>query len=218
MGEISPELRARFEGVTMLCLCWKLETRDGSMCVRATDHDQQISWQGEAYQPGLMLSASSLRQTLSLSPEPLDIQGVLDAEGIREEDLRSGVWDGAKVTIWRVDWQDSAYGLWIWSGFLTGIEESGSVFSVRLASLKSALERTIGRVYGRRCDADFGDTRCGVDAPNASQAACDKRYATCRDVFDNTSNFRGFPHMPGNDSVISGPGEKRDGSSRGIER
>ncbi|MDB5592166.1 DUF2163 domain-containing protein [Enterovirga sp.] len=33
-------------------------------------------------------------------------------------------------------------------------------------------------------------------------AGCDKRPGTCRDVFANLPNFRGFPHMPGNDFVL----------------
>ncbi len=48
-------------------------------------------------------------------------------------------------------------------------------------------------------------------------AGCDKRFATCRDRFSNAFNFRGFPHMPGNDFVISVaiPGEGGyDGSLR----
>lgn len=36
-------------------------------------------------------------------------------------------------------------------------------------------------------------------------AGCDKQFATCRDVFGNATNFRGFPHIPGNDFVISYP-------------
>jgi uncharacterized phage protein (TIGR02218 family) len=36
-------------------------------------------------------------------------------------------------------------------------------------------------------------------------AGCDKRFATCRDRFANIANFRGFPHIPGNDFVISYP-------------
>jgi uncharacterized phage protein (TIGR02218 family) len=34
-------------------------------------------------------------------------------------------------------------------------------------------------------------------------AGCDKQFATCRDRFGNAANFRGFPHIPGNDYVIS---------------
>ena len=47
-------------------------------------------------------------------------------------------------------------------------------------------------------------------------AGCDKRFATCHDKFNNVINFRGFPHIPGNDFVISYPvqGEPGlDGSS-----
>ena len=34
-------------------------------------------------------------------------------------------------------------------------------------------------------------------------AGCDKTFATCRARFNNIVNFRGFPHMPGNDVVMS---------------
>lgn len=34
-------------------------------------------------------------------------------------------------------------------------------------------------------------------------AGCDKQFATCRDSFANALNFRGFPHIPGNDFVIT---------------
>jgi uncharacterized phage protein (TIGR02218 family) len=33
-------------------------------------------------------------------------------------------------------------------------------------------------------------------------AGCDKSLATCRDTFDNVVNFRGFPHVPGNDRLF----------------
>ena len=34
-------------------------------------------------------------------------------------------------------------------------------------------------------------------------AGCDKRFETCRSKFDNAVNFRGFPHLPGNDFVAT---------------
>jgi uncharacterized phage protein (TIGR02218 family) len=38
---------------------------------------------------------------------------------------------------------------------------------------------------------------------------CDKSFATCQAKFGNGVNFRGFPHIPGNDFVIGGvqPGD-----------
>lgn len=64
-----------------------------------------------------------------------------------------------------------------------------------------------------------------LDAPGAVlvegaafeiSAGCDKRFETCRAKFANGENFRGFPHMPGNDAVQAGPsaGEPLDGGSR----
>lgn len=47
-------------------------------------------------------------------------------------------------------------------------------------------------------------------------AGCDKQFATCRDRFANAVNFRGFPHIPGNDFVIAAAkaGAGNDGRSR----
>ncbi len=39
-------------------------------------------------------------------------------------------------------------------------------------------------------------------------AGCDKRPETCQGKFGNIVNFRGFPHMPGNDRVIATPGSQ----------
>jgi len=33
---------------------------------------------------------------------------------------------------------------------------------------------------------------------------CDKRFETCRDIYGNQVNFRGFPHIPGTDGLLSG--------------
>ncbi|HUD53509.1 DUF2163 domain-containing protein [Parvibaculum sp.] len=47
-------------------------------------------------------------------------------------------------------------------------------------------------------------------------AGCDKQFTTCRAKFGNGANFRGFPHMPGNDFVVSyaNSGDVNDGGSR----
>jgi uncharacterized phage protein (TIGR02218 family) len=46
-------------------------------------------------------------------------------------------------------------------------------------------------------------------------AGCDKNFETCKNKFNNILNFRGFPHIPGDDWVTSYPnkGENHDGRS-----
>ncbi len=53
-------------------------------------------------------------------------------------------------------------------------------------------------------DIIIGDTFFAI-------AGCDKQFSTCRDKFSNQINFRGFPHVPGNDFIVSYPG--RDDAS-----
>tara|TARA_R110002110_G_scaffold24174_10_gene90987 strand:+ start:2187 stop:3065 length:879 start_codon:yes stop_codon:yes gene_type:complete len=49
-------------------------------------------------------------------------------------------------------------------------------------------------------------------------AGCDKQFSTCKTKFLNGVNFRGFPHMPGNDFILSYPsaGDVNDGGSRNV--
>ena len=48
-------------------------------------------------------------------------------------------------------------------------------------------------------------------------AGCDKQIETCRAKFSNALNFRGFPHMPGNDFVAS-VAAKSDPNNNGLKR
>ncbi|HRK43953.1 MAG TPA: DUF2163 domain-containing protein, partial [Gemmobacter sp.] len=51
--------------------------------------------------------------------------------------------------------------------------------------------------------------RLGADLASGDvvrlEAGCDKRSATCRQKFNNFLNFRGFPHIPGEDWLTSYP-------------
>ena len=45
-------------------------------------------------------------------------------------------------------------------------------------------------------------------------AGCDKRFETCQAKFANAVNFRGFPHIPGQDTIIryAAKGDDNSGS------
>lgn len=48
------------------------------------------------------------------------------------------------------------------------------------------------------------------------EAGCDKRAATCREKFANFLNFRGFPHIPGEDWLTSYPVSSRANRGRSL--
>ncbi|MCC0016641.1 MAG: DUF2163 domain-containing protein [Rhodobiaceae bacterium] len=70
---------------------------------------------------------------------------------------------------------------------------------------------------------ELWDPPAGAVAPGDGfdvVAGCDKTAPTCRDRFANLVNYRGFPHMPGNDFLFAYPGSGdtvNDGGSLGHE-
>lgn len=214
MKVISDQFAERLAGEALtLCLCWVLTRPDG-LQLHITDHDQSVRLGADTFDSGAALDAGRFVQAEGLKPGQAAGAGMLSHPAITEADLRAGLWDGCRVQVWQVDWQAPDAGKrHVWSGYLSEVQSSETgAFEAELISLKADLERPIGRVLQRRCDAVLGDARCGVSADGRT---CDQRFETCRDTFFNTENFRGFPHMPGNDFVLAGPAAAgNDGGKR----
>lgn len=223
MRHISDAFAARLAAAeTSLCLCWRFERADGEV-FGATDHDVALAFGGVTYAPASGLGGVTFASTNGLSPGHAAASGALSLDFISEASLDGGLWNGARVDVWQVDWAAPEHRVCIWSGRLSEVSRQGQAFSAELVSLKADLERMIGRVYSRSCDADLGDARCGVDledpalvASGAIAGGCDKSFATCGARFANRVNFRGFPHMPGVDAVLAGPAssQRNDGGRR----
>lgn len=84
---------------------------------------------------------------------------------------------------------------WFAGGVLTwtGGENAGLVARVAEHRVEGGVARLVLRDPDRHPPA-AGDTFAVV-------TGCDKRFATCRAKFGNAGNFRGFPHLPGNDAA-----------------
>jgi len=217
MRQISESFAARLaSGVTQTCLCWRLTRSDG-VVVAVTEHDRVLSVDGVQYEPSGALTASELTSSTGLQPGQAGAMGALSSETISEEDLSAGLWDGAHVDVFRVDWARPEDFVQVWGGRFSEITRGTLGFEAELVSLKADFERPVGRIFSRRCDAVLGDARCGVDLNNPDFAgmSCDQRFSTCKERFGNVENFRGFPHMPGTDFVLSGPAASgNDGGQR----
>lgn len=93
----------------------------------------------------------------------------------------------------------------------------GSLERGRLAVLSGSLAGTAFEVKSHRVAAgavelELWQTPSADLAPGTAftvEVGCDKLFSTCRDVFANAANFRGFPHMPGSDFVYAHPSRSR---------
>lgn len=264
--------------VTTLCHCWKLTCGDGQVA-GFTDHDRTLSFGDVSFEPEAGFSASEARATLGLAVDAMEVEGALSSASISDADIAEGLYDGAGVETYLVNWRKPQDHALIRRATIGKIVRKDQRFVAELESPASALDQPRGRYVRRTCDAELGDARCGFDldqdgfsgsgtvAANAAlhaidvsglesfeagwfsggfltwtggandgrrtrivqhlaagdsarlvllpggwsqpaagdafaaTAGCDKRFATCKAKFANQLNFRGFPHLPGNDAA-----------------
>jgi uncharacterized phage protein (TIGR02218 family) len=283
MRQISSELAATLAGtVTTLCHCWRLTRRDGTV-QGFTDHDTDMAFSGVTFAAASGFDASDTEATLGLSTGGGDVSGALSSDVLSEDDLANGVWDGASVEVWLVNWSAPDQRVLLDIATTGEVRRSEFAFTAELRSVASFLDQETGLLFQRLCSADLGDARCkvaltapdfacdgtvlagatpigfaatlerayeagfftggklvfigGGNAGATSQikdhmifganvslllwtplahpiesgdrftvtAGCNKTLTTCREKFNNLANHRGFPHMPGNDIIISYP-------------
>ncbi len=210
-------MRAALQGgAARLATCWILTRKDGRR-LGFTDHDRPLGLDGVVCDPSSGLSPQGASGRLGQAGEA-QVLGTLAAEAVTDADLAAGLYDGARVQAWRVDWSDPTQRVSLGEGTIARLRRDGQGWRATLAGPLAPLQRRVGRAYGRLCDAELGDARCRVDLadPRFAGAACDKRFAICRERFENAANFRGFPDLPGDDFLAAVPaqGEANDGGSR----
>jgi hypothetical protein len=215
MRDVPEELAARIEsGAATLCHAWRVVRADGTV-VGFTDHDRDLEIDGLVHRAAEGWSAGAAEAATGLAAGSQAAGGVL-GDGIDAAEVESGAFDGAQVELWRVDWLRPDLKVRLWVGTLARVRRDGDGFRAELEGPLAALERVVGRTYGRGCDAVLGDGRCGVDLEAHPGVVCDKRWETCRGVFGNQLNFRGFPDIPGDDFLTAHPAGAAvvDGGSR----
>ncbi|MFA4951307.1 DUF2163 domain-containing protein [Brevundimonas sp.] len=216
MRSIPNELADRIEsGAAGLCHAWVLTRADG-IRLGFTDHDRDLDVEGVVCRAASGWTAGVAESEVGLGAGAASMAGGLDDEAINDADVEAGRFDGAVVELWRVDWARPELRVRLWVGTLASIRREGGSFVAEVAGPMAALERVVGRTYGRECDAVLGDGRCRVDVAAFPGRGCDKRFATCVGVFGNGVNFQGFPDVPGDDFLTAVPveGGRNDGGSR----
>lgn len=278
MSSFSPAFREHLDReCTTLCHCWRVARRDGQT-YGFTDHDRALTVDGQTFEPESGFAQSEARTSLGMAPDSVDVEGALSSDRLTEDDIQSGLFDGATVETLLVNWCEPEQFATIRTAVVGKMTRADGRFVAELESVAASLDRPNGRYLRRGCDARLGDARCGVnldaaefkgsgaviaiaapgtfrvgglsgfaagwfsfgeitwtsgdlagrtaaivDHRNSSGivllavpsgepqpapgdaftavAGCDKRFATCKAKFSNPINFRGFPHLPGNDAA-----------------
>jgi len=148
-------------GTTTLCWCWKIARGDGAV-QGFTDHDEKVEFDDVRFEAASGFSASEVQSRLGLVVDNLTVAGALSSASLNEADLAAGLYDGASVELWRVNWAEPAQRVLMRKGHLGQVARGKSAFQAELRGLAHKLNQATGRAYGYSCDADLGDARCTV--------------------------------------------------------
>lgn len=164
MKTVSSALAAHIaDPLTTLATCWRVERRNGAV-FGFTDHDRDLVVDGVTYRAKTGYRRAAIAARADLSVDDTEVDGILDAAEIDAASLRAGLWDGAEVRIFLVNWSDPTQGaLRLRRGRLGEvIARDDGTFRAELRGLAQALNVTVGELYTPECRADLGDARCRV--------------------------------------------------------
>ena len=106
MKSIPPALAAHLAGeVVKLATCTRIARRDGAAVVRLTDHDADLTVEGETYRSRSGYSRAAIATDASLAVGETEVVGLLTDLDVAEADVRAGLWDHAAVRTFVVSCQ-----------------------------------------------------------------------------------------------------------------
>lgn len=169
---------------------WKLERSDG-VIMRFTDHSHKIIYLGDEYTPTDGVSSSARRKQTGFSGQDVEILGIVSDSSITYDDLRAGLMDGTKIIETLIDYRFPYLGfLNQYKYTIINLTFSGEVWEAKVEGISRELNQRVGRIYGRNCDNDLGDSICRVDvvalSENGTVFAINFVGPTARAVFDVT--------------------------------
>lgn len=162
MKALQPAFEAHLQsGATTLAWCWRLRRADG-LRLGFTDHDRDIAFDGTVFEAASGFDASEVKDAVGLSVDNLEITGALRSARLNEADLTAGIYDDAHVEIFRVNWSAPEQRVLIRTGSIGQMRRDGSTFTAEVRGLAHYLQQPSGRLFQYACDADLGDSRCGI--------------------------------------------------------
>jgi uncharacterized phage protein (TIGR02218 family) len=175
LGEQSLSIRTTQSGLLVLargnpCLTrWTqiitITRRDGTV-YRFTSLDIDLTYGGNTYVACGGLASSATENTSDLSQSGnVEIEILLNSNHISDQEVLSGLFDGAAVEIWSVPWAgDPDIPFRTMAGEMGEIKKGTAGFSVEIVTKASRLQqRNILDTYTSSCRHQLGDSRCGVD-------------------------------------------------------
>jgi len=185
---ISLALKNHFGGdVRTIAPCWKLVRQDSTV-MGFTGHDKDIEYDSVTYAAATGFLPTAVSQNAALSVDNLEAMSFLDSEAITETDVEAGLYDGAEIDIFLINYADTTMGVvYLVKGFKLGeVKVADHTASAEIRGLAAKLQQEMLELVSPDCRATLGDYRCGVDVEGLYTVAGTVTTATDRSTLIDT--------------------------------
>ncbi len=146
--------------------CVRIECLNG-VTVRLTDYPYDLVMSNAAvYKTDYGYQPTAFTASSAFSPSAIDIDGICAVGGVTRDQLASGVFDNARVYIFKCnflapveDYEPIA------AGFFGKTTLQDDAYRIEGMSLVDALNQSVGKVYQAACSRTFGDAGCTKSLP-----------------------------------------------------
>ncbi len=146
-----------------LATCMRIERTDGNVYGFTTNRKTLVIG-GVFYLPAASFNPSDIASANNMDSDDVQIDGLLNASTVTEDDLRAGRWDRAAFRISQYNWHDLTQGeKRDRTGFLGEVKVGRLIFMAELLGLMESYATAIGETTQPGCHASLGDQRCKFD-------------------------------------------------------
>lgn len=163
MKPLSETLLAHYQqSLQTITRCVRIERQDG-VVLGLTEHDQDLFFEAVLYQSAAGYRATAIQTSTGLAVGTVEIEGILSAAGVDRQAVSAGLFDGARIEVFEVNYQNLSQGkLVLLCGHWGEAHLQGYRYVTEFRSLAQSLQQPLGELYSTTCRAQLGDTRCGV--------------------------------------------------------
>lgn len=163
MKSVSAAFEAHIEQeVTTVSARLKLTRIDGTI-LGWTNYWKDVEISGVTYRTAVQDAPSTVKTTSNLAVDNLEVLARIDDDRLAESELLAGLYDYATIELAEFNHQDTSQGIMhLRSGTVGEISVARGRANIELRGVAQKLQQRIGRLHQKPCDADLGDTRCGV--------------------------------------------------------
>lgn len=170
MKELSPLYKDSIinRQVNTIATCFKVVLKDGTK-LGFTTHTRNVIFEDEddlVYRTA-KFTATAISKSSQMNVDNMNADLLIDHTTIKDEDLERGLWNNAKVYVFRFNYEIKPYIYLniekVIDGTIGQMERKNGVLQAEFRSKTQYLQNRIGDVTKATCNAQFCDDRCKLN-------------------------------------------------------